>query len=82
MREIRQSGSEGGGFEFNRFSLPPKLGRPFGAYQRRRPARNVEAGEKSGLETGASVRRSGPWSRVSNVIGRVEALRRPVGGIA
>jgi len=22
MREIRQSGSEGGGFEFNRFSLP------------------------------------------------------------
>jgi len=31
MREIRLSGSEGGGFELNRFSLPLLLGRPFGA---------------------------------------------------
>jgi len=31
MRETRLSGSEGGRFEFNRFSLPLLLGRPFGA---------------------------------------------------
>ena len=31
MREIRTSGSEGGGIEFNRFSLPLSLFRPFGA---------------------------------------------------
>ena len=31
MREIRLSGSEGGGTEFNRFSLPLLIGRPFGA---------------------------------------------------
>jgi len=31
MRETRLSGSEGGGFEFNRFSLPLSLVRPFGA---------------------------------------------------
>jgi len=34
MREIRLSGSEGGGFEFNRFSLPLLLDRPFGAQGR------------------------------------------------
>ena len=31
MRETRLSGSEGGRFEFNRFSLPLLLSRPFGA---------------------------------------------------
>jgi len=31
MREIRLSGSEGGGFELNRFSLPLLVSRPFGA---------------------------------------------------
>jgi hypothetical protein len=31
MRETRLSGSEGGRFEFNRFSLPLLLGRPVGA---------------------------------------------------
>jgi hypothetical protein len=33
MREIRQSGSEGGGFEFNRFSLPLSPLIPFGDNQ-------------------------------------------------
>jgi len=32
MRETRLSGSEGGRFEFNRFSLPLLLDRPFGAH--------------------------------------------------
>jgi hypothetical protein len=31
MRENRPSGSEGGGIEVNRFSLPLFDGRPFGA---------------------------------------------------
>ena len=31
------------------------IGRPFGAYKRRRPERNVEAGEKSGLGLRSSL---------------------------
>jgi len=44
MREIRLSGSEGGGFELNRFSLPLLLGRPFRA-ERSEAAINPHLGD-------------------------------------
>ena len=48
MREIRLSGSEGGGAESNRFSLPLLLKRPFGA-EGSCQVDLSRTGEKSGL---------------------------------
>ncbi len=47
MREIRLSGSEGGGFELNRFSLPLSLERPFGAKEPSARPKTLACGERT-----------------------------------
>jgi hypothetical protein len=65
MREIRLSGSEGGGFEPNRFSLPlSKVGSPHRNITRKSFGRHKEASRRYFFTTCSSGSQLERWLRL------------------